>query len=438
MFKTLVLLVIGCASASAGTITGTLLGPSGLPIKNGTLSFNLQQAGLMVGSGSVVPVTASCYTSNDGSVVGLPNPLTLPSPAVSYGSGSLPGGIYYVQYAFYVNGTVTLPSPELKIELTGTGALTFQPPASGLPAGVTGMIVYIGTSSGGEQAQGQTSGTAAYTQYTSVTPGAAPVTANNSTCSIAFNDTIIPYSGYNVSLTSAGGNAYPGWPQAWQLNGGLNGTVNISNGAPLWNGTVVYPQPLLAQPLNHGPQSISGTLNMSGYDLLNTGAVGVGTSTPSWALDVENGFINSSNGYLFNGGAGSFGNCLVSNGTAFIPGSCGSNPTLYYQRMQSVGSFLAQEPYLNFSSNFSITDNPGLRAPRRILRLLELLRGVIPMPTLPWMRMDGYTRRRMGRRFLPSSLWWSRAVSALRAAVRMTYVRSRSRGLLRLQMGIMH
>ena len=162
-----------------------------------------------------------------------------------------------------------------------------------------------------------------------------------------------------MSLISASGNAYPGWPQAWQLNGGVDGTVNVSNGAPLWNGTVVYPQPLFAQPLNHGPQSVSGVLNMTGYDLLNTGAVGVGTSTPSWAVDVENGFINSSNGYLFNGGAGSFGNCLVSNGTAFIPGSCGTNPTVYYQRMQSVGSFLPQEPYLNFSSNFSITDNSG-------------------------------------------------------------------------------
>jgi len=349
--------MIASASAYAGTVTGTLLGPSGLPIKNGTLSFTLQQAGLMVGSGSVVPVTASCYTSNDGSVVGLPNPLTLPSTSISYGSGSLAGGIYYVQYAWYVNGTATLPSPELKVQLTGVGSLIVQPPASGLPAGVTGMIVYAGSSSGGELAQGQTTGTAAYTQTTPLASGVAPVTANNSTCSIAFNDTIIPYTGYNVSLTSSSGNAYPGWPQAWQLNGGLAGTMNISNGAPLWNGTVVYPQPILSQPLNHGPQSISGLLNMTGYDLLNAGAVGVGTSTPSWALDVENGFINTSNGYLFNGGAGSFGNCLVSNGTAFIPGSCGSNPTLYYQRMQSVGSFLAQEPYLNFSGNFSASDN---------------------------------------------------------------------------------
>ena len=44
-------------------------------------------------------------------------------------------------------------------------------------------------------------------------------------CSIAFNDTIIPYSGYNVRCISSSGNAYPGWPQAWQLNGGFTGTV---------------------------------------------------------------------------------------------------------------------------------------------------------------------------------------------------------------------
>jgi hypothetical protein len=341
MLKALVLLMIASTSAYAGTVTGNLLGPSGLPIKNATLRFNLQQAGLIVGSGSVVPVTASCYTSNDGSLVGIPNPLTLPVTSISYGAGSLPAGTYYLEYAWYVNGTVTLPSPELQIQLTGDGSLTVQSPPSGVPAGVTGMILYLGTNPGGEQAQGQTTGAVAGTLNTDLTPGAVPVTANNSSCNIAFNDTIIPYSGYNVSLTSASGNAYPGWPQAWQLNGGLNGTVNISNGAPLWNGTVLYPQPILAQPLNHGPQSISGLLNLSGYDLLNTAAIGVGTSTPSWSLDVENGFINSSNGYLFNGGAGTFGNCLVSNGIAFLPGSCGTNPTLFYQHMQSVGSFLA-------------------------------------------------------------------------------------------------
>ena len=109
---------------------------------------------------------------------------------------------------------------------------------------------------------------------TPVTTGETIPTMNDVPCTIAFNDTIIPYSGYNVSLLSSSGNAYPGWPQAWQLNGGLSGTVNISNGAPLWNGTVIYPQPILSQPLNHGPQSISGLVNMTGYDLLNAGRTG--------------------------------------------------------------------------------------------------------------------------------------------------------------------
>jgi hypothetical protein len=358
--QTFALLMMASTAAYAGTVTGSLLGPSGLPVKNGTLTFTLQQAGLMVGSGSVVPTAAQCFTSTDGSVVGMPNPLAVPAPATSYGSGSVPAGIYYLEYAWYgQGGAVTLPSPELEVQLTGIGMLTLQPPPSGVPAEATGMIVYVGTTAGGELAQGQTTGTGSFPLTTALNSGAAPLTANDSTCSIAFNDTIIPYTGYSVSLLSSSGNAYPGWPQKWQLNGGLNGTVNVSNGAPLWNGTIIYPQPILSQPLNHGPQSISGLLNLSGYDLLNAGAIGVGTSTPAWSLDVENGFINTSNGYLFNGGAGSFGNCLVSNGTAFIPGSCGTNPTVYYQRMQSVGSFLPQEPYLNFSSNFAVSDNAG-------------------------------------------------------------------------------
>ena len=123
--------MIAAASAYGGTVTGTLLGPSGLPIKNGTLSFDLQQAGLMAGSGSVVPNTASCYTSSDGSVVGLPNPLTLPSTSITYGSGTMAAGVYYVVFTFYDNaGNRTLPSPELQVQLTSTGSLIISPPAA--------------------------------------------------------------------------------------------------------------------------------------------------------------------------------------------------------------------------------------------------------------------------------------------------------------------
>src|SRR6202046_3398 len=101
--RALLILMLGAATAYGGTITGTLLGPSGLPIKNGTLNFGLQQAGLMVGTGSVVPTTAQCFTSNDGTVVGIPNPLTLPNASITYGAGTMAAGIYFVVFTFYTN-----------------------------------------------------------------------------------------------------------------------------------------------------------------------------------------------------------------------------------------------------------------------------------------------------------------------------------------------
>jgi hypothetical protein len=359
--KALLTLFMATATAYGGTVTGTLLGPSGLPIKNGTLNFGLQQAGLIVGSGSVVPTTASCYTSADGSVVGMPNPLTLPTTSTTYGSGTMAAGIYYVMITFYDGaGNRTLPSPELEVQLTSTGSLIISPPAT-FPSNAAGITVFVGTASGAETGQGNTVGpTQVFTQNeTPVTTATTIPATNTSPCSIAFNDTIIPYSGYSVSLLSSNGNAYPGWPQAWQLNGGLNGTVNVSNGAPLWNGTIVYPQPILAQPLNHGPQSIAGLVNMTGYDLLNAGALGVGTSTPAWPVDVENGYINTNLGYLVAGGAGTTGQCLVSNGTYFGPGSCGTLPAIFYQDIQSNGSILAQQPLLNFTPRLTATNNAG-------------------------------------------------------------------------------
>jgi hypothetical protein len=355
MLRALLILTLSTATAYGGTITGTLLGPSGLPIKNGTLNFALQQAGLIVGTGAVVPTTARCFTSTDGSVVGVPNPLTMPVTSITYGSGTMAAGIYYVAFTFYdASGYRTLASPELQVQLTGTGSLILSPPAT-FPANAVGMTAFIGTTSGQETAQGNTvCPTQVFTQNATPVTTATPLPPTNATsCSIAFNDTIIPYSGYNVSLTSSSGNAYPGWPQAWQLNGGLSGTVNVSNGAPLWNGVVIYPQPIFAQPLNHGPQSISGLVNMTGYPLINVSALGVGTSTPSFPIDVENGYINTNLGYLVAGGAGTIGQCLVSNGTYFGPGSCGSLPTIYNQYVAQNGSLLPQEPIIDFSTRFN-------------------------------------------------------------------------------------
>lgn len=343
----------------AGIISGTLQTPSGLPVRNGTLGFTLQQAGLINGTGAIVPSPAYCYTSNDGSVVGLPNPLTMPTIAINYGSGTMAAGVYYVAFTFYDGaGNRTLASPELPVQLTGTGTLTVSPPVT-FPANAVGMTAYIGPTSGQETAQGNTTGpTQAWVQ--NVTPSTTVnllPTTNATACSIAFNDTIIPYTGYNVSLISASGNAYPGWPQAWQLNGGPSGTINVSSGAPLWNGTVIYPMPILSQPLNHGPQSISGLLDMAGYKIQNTGGIGVGI-VPVWGVDVV-GYINNTLGYLVNGNGGTAGQCLVSNGNSFLPGSCGSLPAVYYQRVQRGGTLFPQEPFLNFDGNFNLADNPG-------------------------------------------------------------------------------
>ncbi len=200
--RALLTLMMAAATAYGGTITGTLQGPSGLPVKNGTLTFNLQQAGLIVGSGSVVPATAACYTSIDGSVVGLPNPLALPVTSITYGSGTMAAGMYFVVFTFYDSaGNHTLASPELEVQLTGTGSLMISPPAS-FPANAAGITVYAGTVSGAETAQGNTVGaTQVFNQNETpvTTPGTLPAT-NATACSIAFNDTIIPYSGYNVSL----------------------------------------------------------------------------------------------------------------------------------------------------------------------------------------------------------------------------------------------
>ncbi|HEV2275630.1 MAG TPA: hypothetical protein VGR96_15770, partial [Acidobacteriaceae bacterium] len=87
--------------------------------------------------------------------------------------------------------------------------------------------------------------------------------------------------------------------------------------------------------------------------------VGVGTNTPSWPLDVENGAVNASGGYLYNGGAGTAGECLVSNGTTFVPGTCFTPGAVFYQTLKSNGSAQAQESAANFSSRFALGDNAG-------------------------------------------------------------------------------
>lgn len=288
-FLLYLLLIAAIPTAQAGIVNGNLQTPSGLPVKNGTLTFVLQQVGMLSGSGLIASTTSQCYTSSGGQVVGTGDPTALPKVAVTTGSGVLPGGIYWVQYS-YVNalGAETLPSPELRVQLTSTGAIQITPPAS-IPSGATGIRIYAGTASGNETLQGVGGLTSVFSLGAPLVSGTSPLTVNSTVCNIAFNDTISPYQGYSVSLTSANGNAYPGWPQSWQLNGGQAGTVNVSSGAPLYNGTVVYPTPLLSQPLNRGPQSISGPLDHGGYNDTNVGTASSGIDNSVVNANLQSG-----------------------------------------------------------------------------------------------------------------------------------------------------
>lgn len=310
----------------------------------------------------VVATTVACATSVDGTVVGVLNPLNPPVVAAGF-SGTLPAGNYFVQIAWYdAAGHLTLVGPEVQRQLTGTGRLTINLPDSGKPSTATGMKVYIGATSGSETLQGTTTGAATFTQSVPLVAGAAEPTINNTVCAIVANDAGWPTgTGYAVSMTTPAGDTMPGYPMQWQLLG-PGTTINVANGLPLYNGTVTYPIPILARPYNHSPQSISGPLFMTNYNLVQIGALGVGTSTPGFAVDVENGAVNASGGFIFNGGIGvTSGQCLAADTDPFktfrITVPCiGSVPTTFYQTIDANGTPQIQRAALNFSSNFVVTD----------------------------------------------------------------------------------
>lgn len=321
-----------CVTGSSVTLSGTLGSSNGLPAKNYTMTLKPSQQGFLPACQVNLPLAVTCGTSIDGSVVGIPNPLTGTVNTTS-GSGSLSSGVYYSVIAWYDStGNVTLASPETATTLSGTGSLVVNPPASGVPSNAQGMRVYIGSSSGSETLQGSTTGSASFVQSSALSGGASPSGTNTTLCQVAANDAVWPTgTGYNVTLVDSHANPVPGYPMQWQLLG-PGTTVNLSNGLPYYHGVVVYPSPILSAPANHGTQSISGGLSFGGYTIYNAGAIGVGTATPGWPIDVENGKINASGGYLANGMGGTNGQCLGSDGTAFdTPQACaviGGTPTI--------------------------------------------------------------------------------------------------------------
>jgi hypothetical protein len=306
----------------------------------------------------VVPTTAECATSTDGSVVGVQNPLDIPVVAAGY-SGTLPVGNYYVQFAWYdASANVTLVGPEVQVQLSGTGQLQISPSTSGMPATAVGMKVYIGASSGSETLQGTTTGAATFIQSTPLTSGTALPTTNTTVCKIIANDAGWPTgTGYNVSLTTPSGATMPGYPMRWQLLGPGN-TVNLGQGLPYYNGTVNYPIPILAIPYNHAPQSISGPLSMTGYSISQVLSLGVGTSLPAYGVDVEGtdnrSYINAKGGYLVNGNGGTAGYCLGSDGTAYNTSyACGAD--VYYQTWEWNGTAVSQAVTANFVSPLKVS-----------------------------------------------------------------------------------
>lgn len=265
---------IGAGSASAGTIAGQIQTPStGRGVPNGTLTFTLTQAAVISGTAAVA-ANGNCWTDSSGNVVGLPGDAAIAAPALSsnLGSGSLGSGTYFVRYTWANTTGESQPSAERSLALGSAGTLIVQAPVN-VPVLATSMKVYIGTASGTELLQGSvavTNGVLAgnYSQASALVAGAALPASNTSACQIRFNDELQPsYTGYTVTFTNVNGAGIAGFPQKWYLSGGSNGTVNLSQGTPLYSGVVQYPQAIVASPAANAQQSINGPLNLNGYTL---------------------------------------------------------------------------------------------------------------------------------------------------------------------------
>jgi hypothetical protein len=276
---------------------------------------------------------------------------------------------------------VPLGSPVGSISITSGGQYASCPTAftfTASDAGTGASAVPICGSIGGGLVQitgytsliGGQNYTVAPVVSTNGTPSVAPVLAanlnttvtpqisNGTSCRVVANDAGFPTgTGYTASLTDASGNTLFNYAELWQFYG-AGSTYNLSQGIPYYHGQVTYPIPILTIPFNHNPQAISGPLSLNGYNLFSVGAVGVGTATPAWGVDVEgaglNSRINALGGYLVNGNGGTVGECLTSDGTAFdLPLGCSD-----YQTIQAAGTPLPQEAALNFAAGFTVTDDP--------------------------------------------------------------------------------
>jgi hypothetical protein len=115
-------------------------------------------------------------------------------------------------------------------------------------------------------------------------------------------------------------------------------------------------------PLTGG--TMSGNIFLSGNSLLGVGNIALGTTTPNWRIDVENGQINSL-GYLYNGAA-PLAHYLCGNATYYVDcttfpyASLSGIPATYYQTLYEAGAIQPQEPATQFGAEFAMADNPGI------------------------------------------------------------------------------
>lgn len=276
----------------AGTVTGQIQTATGGNVNNGTLTFRLSQPAVISGTASIVTTPAACYTSSSGNIVGVPDPLVLSGVTTNTASGTLAAGTYYTKITYIGAGGESIASPETTTVLSAQGTLIVAAPILHPPS-ATGYNVYIGSTSGSETLQASVTGFTSYSQTSSLSSSAVPPTSNTSVCSIAFSDQLIP-SGtyYTVSLVNRNGSTISGFPQTWCTYGGQSGTINVSNGAPTGNcGTngVLYPTPIMANPQNNAPQSISSPITFAGAVALNAAV----TETLSHSLINAGTFTNT-------------------------------------------------------------------------------------------------------------------------------------------------
>ncbi len=262
---------------AAGTLVGHIVLPmTSHPLAGATLTLTLSQAAVVPGSYILAPKSVACYTTTDGSLVGLPDPTVLVSAQAQPGVGSLPAGLYFIQWTWLSPSGESLPSPELQLELTSPGKLEFQPPANP-PFSANGYAIYIGAAAGAETRQ-YSGALIAYTQSSPLAAGAAPPAQNASLCTLNFNDDTVPAPTYYlVNLTDADGNEIAGFPQSWYLSGAV---LDVSQIVPLSSSpALLFPMPILSNPSSSMPQSVNSPLLLNGYPLSGSSNVGPGLLT---------------------------------------------------------------------------------------------------------------------------------------------------------------